>query len=226
MRIEFLGHAGFLLETGQGSLVIDPFLTGNEQAKRGPGDIKVDWILLTHGHGDHLGDALEISKNNGATIIAPFELATYCSQKGCETHPMHIGGAFTFPFGRVKLTPALHGSAVMEGDSIIYTGNPCGFLLNLEGRWIYHAGDTGLFMDMQIIPPEEGLDLAIVPIGDNFVMGPEDAAKAVEYLKPKRVIPMHYDTFPLIEQDPEVFASRISPEVEIIALKAGEAIEL
>ncbi len=226
MQIEFLGHAGVLLQCKKGSLVIDPFIKDNPLCFKEPQDIKVDWILLTHGHGDHFGDALTIASNNQGQIIAPFELAKYCESKGCTVHPMHIGGSHEFPFGRVKLTPALHGSAVFEGDKIIYTGQPCGFLLNIEGKWIYHAGDTGIFSDMQLYVPEEGLDLAFLPIGDNFVMGLEDAARATALIKPKTLIPIHYDTFPLIEQDPQELKPIIPADIELVILKPGEQFSL
>ncbi len=226
MEIRFLGHAGFWLEGKDFKLIIDPFISGNPQAEEEYLQLKPDWILLTHGHGDHLGDALDMAEKSGATIVAPFELATYCENKGCQVHPMHIGGAHEFPFGRVKMTHAQHGSAVMEGDRIIYTGNPCGFLLEIEGRAIYHAGDTGLFSDMRLIVPDGGLDLAILPIGDNFVMGPEDASRAVDFLAPMRVIPMHYDTFPLIAQDAEKFREMVQDRAEVIIMKPGDTYSL
>ncbi|MFY9377418.1 MAG: metal-dependent hydrolase, partial [Peptococcia bacterium] len=161
-----------------------------------------------HGHDDHLGDALELSKSNKAVIIAPNELALYCESQGATVHPMHIGGSFKFPFGRVKLTPAWHGSAVIKNGQFIYTGCPCGFIIEFEGKLIYHAGDTGLFGDMKLIG-EEKLDYALLPIGDNYVMGPDDAIRAAQMLKAKLTIPMHYNTFPIIEQDPHEFVQKL-----------------
>ncbi len=172
-----MGHAAFLLEGGGGRVVIDPFLTGNPLARVKPEAITVDHILLSHGHGDHLGDALQIAKANGAVIIAPYELATYCGNQGAQTHAMHIGGARTFPFGRVKLTIAHHGSMAPDGT---YTGNPCGYLVSMDGKTLYHSGDTGLFLDMKLIGEMNRIDLALLPIGDNFTMGIEDAVKAAE----------------------------------------------
>ena len=145
-------------------------------------------MILTHGHGDHLGDALDIAKANNATLIAPFELASYCGAKGATIHPMHIGGSFNFPFGKVKLTIAHHGSAIVDGENITYTGNPCGVLITIEGKTFYHSGDTGLFYDMKLIGEMNKIDLAVLPVGDNFTMGIDDAVKATEFLNPAKVI--------------------------------------
>ncbi|MGI6037958.1 MAG: metal-dependent hydrolase [Limnochordia bacterium] len=222
MKITFLGHACFLIEGEGYSLVIDPFLRDNPQAARQPEELEVDAVLVTHGHSDHLGDALEIAGNSQTVIIAPFELAMYCERQGAQVHPMQIGGGYEFPFGYVKLTPAFHGSAVI-GETIEYTGNPCGFIFKAEGKTVYHAGDTGLFGDMELIG-SEGIDVACLPIGDNFVMGIEDAVRAVELLQPKKVIPMHYNTFDLIRQDPEEFARRVGPRA--VVLEPGGQLEI
>ncbi len=208
-KLTYLGHSAFLVEGTAGRIVIDPFLTGNPVAAARPEDIKVDFVLLTHGHGDHLGDAIEIAKANGATIVAPYELANYCADKGVEVHPMHIGGAHQFPFGRVKLTIAHHGSAAPDGT---YTGNPCGFLITMDGKTLYHPGDTGLFYDMKLIGEMNPIDLAVLPIGDNFTMGIDDAVKAVELLRPKLTIPMHYKTFEVIDVDPKVFVDKVEAQ--------------
>jgi L-ascorbate metabolism protein UlaG (beta-lactamase superfamily) len=209
---------------GKYNIIIDPFLTGNPLATIKAENVKVDYILVTHGHGDHLGDAVPIAKRNKATIIAPNELAVYLSKQGVQVHNMHIGGAHNFPFGRVKLTIAHHGSAV--GDNLIYTGNPCGFLITMGGKTLYHSGDTGLFYDMKLIGETNSIDLAFLPIGDNFTMGIDDAILAVEFLKPKKVVPMHYNTFPIINTEPDEFTQGLKNfSGQVIVIKPGESIE-
>ena len=208
-KLTYLSHSAFLLEGGGSTVIIDPFLSGNPLASIQAKDVKVDWIFLTHGHGDHLGDAIEIAKANDATIIAPFELAGYCGAKGVNVHPMHIGGAHNFPFGRVKLTIAHHGSAIVDGENITYTGNPCGVLITINGKTFFHPGDTGLFYDMKLIGEMNKIDLAVLPIGDNFTMGIDDAVKATEFLQPGKVIPMHYKTFDVIDVDPQEFVAKV-----------------
>ena len=205
-KVTYLGHSAFLVEGSKASLVIDPFLSGNPNSPKKPEEIKVGWILLSHGHGDHFGDAMEIAKANNATIIAPFELAGYCEQKGATVHPMHIGGGFNYPFGRVKLTIAHHGSATDDGT---YTGNPCGFLITMDGKTLYHSGDTALTYDMKLIGEMNTVDLALLPIGDNFTMGITDAVKAAEFVNAKTTVPMHYNTFDLIKADPNSFVNAV-----------------
>ncbi|HUZ18404.1 MAG TPA: metal-dependent hydrolase [Spirochaetia bacterium] len=205
-KVTYLGHSAFLVEGSKVSLIIDPFLSGNPKAPKKPAEIKVGYVLLSHGHGDHLGDAIEIAKANKATIVAPFELAGYCAAKGAEIHPMHIGGGFDFPFGRVQLTIAHHGSATPDGA---YAGNPCGFLITMDGKTLYHAGDTALFYDMKLIGELHPVDLALLPIGDNFTMGGADAIKAAELINAKRTIPMHYGTFDVIDVDPKKFVDEL-----------------
>jgi L-ascorbate metabolism protein UlaG (beta-lactamase superfamily) len=224
VEVTWYGHACFSIVGGGSTLLTDPFLTGNPLAAVTADEVSADYILVSHAHGDHLGDAVPIAKRTGATIIANFEIATYCGNEGANTHPLHIGGGRDFPFGRVKLTIAHHGSSFPDGS---YGGNPAGFLLTLEGKKIYHACDTGLFYDMKLIG-EEGIDLAILPIGDNFTMGPEDALKAVKFIEPKIVVPIHYDTFEVIEQDPHTFARMVEAETSArcMVLKPGDSLTL
>ncbi len=225
LKISFHGHSCFSLEGKAGKVIIDPFLRGNPTADIKPSQVKVDAVLVSHGHGDHLGDAIEISKSTGALIIAPYELAVYCQRRGAASHAMHIGGSRRFPFGSVKLTQALHGSAADE-DPLVYTGNPCGFMINMDDKVVYHAGDTGLFGDMELLGKLNFIDLALLPIGDNFVMGPDDAVIAAQMLKPKMVVPMHYNTFEVIKQDPDDFAHKVELYSKPVILKPGEHLEL
>lgn len=222
-RLTFLGHSAVLVEGSRGRLIIDPFLEGNPVAAASPSEIRVDFVLLSHGHGDHLGDGIDIALANGATIVAPFELANYCQARGAAVHPMHIGGAHEFPFGRVKLTIAHHGSCAPDGT---YTGSPCGFLVTMDGKTLYHPGDTGLFYDMKLIGQLNDIDVAMLPIGDNFTMGIDDAVKATEFLQPGLVIPMHYGTFDVIDVDPREFEARIRALGENVRVLAfGETLE-
>jgi len=209
ITVTWYSHACFMIETAKVKLLTDPFISGNPLAPVAPADLAPDAILISHGHGDHVGDTVEIAKRTGAMVISNFEIQNWLSARGVEnTHPLHIGGGFDFAWGRVKLTIAHHGSALPDGS---YGGSPCGFLITLESKKIYHACDTGLFYDMKLIG-EEGIDLAILPIGDNFTMGPADALRAVQLIAPRRVIPIHYNTFDIIRQDPHAWAILVEKE--------------
>lgn len=224
-KVTWYGHACFLIETDKAKLLIDPFLSGNPLAPVQPDDVYAEYILVSHGHGDHLGDTVDIAKRTGATVISNFEIQNWLVNQGLEnTHPQHIGGGFDYPWGRVKLTIALHGSGLPDGS---YGGNPCGFLLYIEDKKIYHACDTGLFYDMKLIG-EEGIDLAILPIGDNFTMGPEDALRAVKLIEPSQVIPIHYNTFDVIKQDPDAWAAKVEQQtsVKVTVMRPGDQIQL
>jgi len=227
-KLTFLGHDAFLLEHDSVRMIIDPFLSGNPRATTKPAAIKVQYVLLTHAHGDHFGDAIAIAKANNALIIAPNELAVYCSNIGLRSHAMHIGGAHQFPFGRIKLTIAHHGSGLdLGGEALTYMGNPCGFLITLGQKTIYHAGDTGLFLDMKLIGELDPIDVALLPIGDNFTMGIDDAVKAAEFLHAKRVVPMHYGTFGVIAVDPAEFAAKMQAKgMKAHVLQVGESLNV
>ena len=224
-KLTWYGHATLGLETGGYKIIVDPFFSGNPAASISADAVEADFILVSHGHGDHIGDGIEIAKRTGATIISVNEIAVWAGNQGVKSHGQHLGGGFKHPFGYLKLTLALHGSALPDGSN---GGNPCGFLLSTnDGQKIYLAQDTGLFGDMKLIG-EEGLDLAVVPIGDNFTMGPDDALRAVKFLQPKVVIPIHYNTWGLIAQDENAWAERVGKETgtKVVLLKPGESYSL
>ena len=222
-KLTYFSHSACKIETQGKVILIDPFLDDNPTAPVKSKDVTADYIIITHAHGDHLGDAVSIAKASQATVITNFEIANWCGKKGVNAHPMHIGGSHTFPFGKVKLTQAFHGSSFPDGG---YGGMPTGVLLTIEGKTIYHAGDTGLFGDMKLIGELNPIDIALIPIGDNFTMGMSDAIKAVEFLKPKKVIPIHYKTFDVIDTDPASFVEK-SKELGVEAqfLEYGQTIE-
>ena len=228
MRLTYYGHSCFLLETTKARLLLDPCLNRRENplSPLAPEQVACDYLLVSHGHEDHSGDAFAIAQRCDATIIANFEIAEYFAAKGAKTHGMNPGGGASFPFGRVKLTLAHHTSSFNAGLNPIYMGVACGILIQADGRTVYHAGDTGLFLDMQLIG-RAGLDAALLPIGDTFTMGPDDALVALDFLQPKFAVPMHYDTWPAIAQDADAFAARAAQAGHRVqVMQPGATIEL
>ncbi|MHB9093195.1 MAG: metal-dependent hydrolase [Eubacteriales bacterium] len=227
MFLKFLGHACFTLQIGDTALIIDPYLNDNPQAVVKSTEVKTNWVLVTHGHTDHFGDAIEIAKRNDATIITISEVARYSGLRGAKTHAMYIGGKHDFGKFSVKMTHALHGSSI-GSNPIEYLGQPCGFLIFSEGKTIYYTGDTGIFGDMTLIARLHPIDLVILPIGDNYTMGPEDALEAVKLLNPKHVIPTHYNTWDIISQDPREFKNAVETEtgIPVTILNPGDTFEL
>ncbi len=206
LKLTYHGHSCFELEADGHRVIVDPFLNGNTHAKVKPADVKVQAVLVSHGHGDHVGDAVEIARRNRCAVVANFEIANWIEGQGAESYGMHIGGSHTFPWGRVKLTPALHGSSLPDG---VYGGNPAGFLIWMGGKCVYYAGDTGIMSDMALYGRLNPIDLALLPIGDNYTMGVEDAAEAAVLLGCKQAMPIHYNTFPVIPADPKEFLRRV-----------------
>ncbi|MGI5818225.1 MAG: metal-dependent hydrolase [Armatimonadota bacterium] len=227
IKLTAQGHTCFTLETDEHSLIFDPWLSENPEAAISPEEVSADAILVSHGHSDHLGDAIEIAARLDVPILGAYELCMYCQRHGVAVEPMHIGGGRQFEFGHVRLTTATHGSAVIHDDLVEYTGPACGFVVSAGGRVVYYAGDTGLFGDMALIGEIIDIDVAILPIGDNFTMGPDDAVRAAQMLDPKVVVPMHYSAFEIIQQDPQQFADRLAAlEINCTVLAPGEYTEL
>jgi L-ascorbate metabolism protein UlaG (beta-lactamase superfamily) len=206
-RMRWLGHSCLLFESDGINVLIDPFLSNNPKSAIKADAVPAEFVLVSHGHSDHIGDTIAIAKRTGAMVIANYEIVGWLQKQGLKkVHGMQHGGSFTFPFGAVKLTQAFHGSQLPDGSC---GGNPCGFYLTFkDGKRVYDAADTGLFGDMKLIG-EEGIDLALLPIGDNFTMGPSDALRALTMLKPGRVVPIHYNTFELIKQDANAWANEV-----------------
>lgn len=225
--LQYLGHSAFYLEGHGIKALIDPFIVGEEAEKAAAPyigkDSKVNYIFLTHAHDDHVGVALDVAKQTGATIFAVNELAEYYAQQGFKTEGMHIGGRGHYPFGSVKMTIAFHGSSDWKDGKLVFSAMPCGFLIEADGKKVYHAGDTGLTVEMTLLEAE-GVDVALLPIGGIYTMDLDDAVRAAGMIKAKTSVPMHYDTFPVIKADPQEFAKKVGPSAHI--MKIGDKIEL
>lgn len=219
-KFHYINHACFMIEKNNSAIIFDPFLDGNPEGLQA-NDIKVDYIFISHGHFDHLGSAFEIAKNCDATIISTAEICGLAEAAGCKAHAMHLGGTFMFPFGKVRVTMAFHGSGVPGGHA-------CGFVVDFYGTKVYFAGDTALYSDMQLLPQLDAFDYAVLPIGGNFTMDPKDAAIAAKLLQAKYVIPVHYNTWPPITQDVDAYKADVEATTssKVLIVKPGETIEL
>ncbi|MHB9146403.1 MAG: metal-dependent hydrolase [Symbiobacteriia bacterium] len=221
MKVTYIGHSCFQLDSGQTRILLDPFVSGNPVARVKAEDLSPTHILLTHGHGDHLGDTEAIAKRTGALVITTFELAAVLEDKGVRVHPMAVGGRYRFDFGSVRVTPAFHGAGVAGGS-------PAGFIFHLEDKAVYHTGDTGLFSDMKLFAELEKVDLFLVPIGGNYTMDVDDAVVAVDFVRPAVAIPMHYNTFPMVKADPTDFKAKAEsrvPGTQVAILQPGETLD-
>lgn len=227
MRLTFFGHSAFLLEVAGQRLVFDPYFRRNPHGAVDPAAVACTHILVSHAHDDHLGDALELSRLHGAPIVAPYELAEHLAAQGAPTIDLMPGGGVNLPWGRIQMTPALHGSALEFGDGKTQSIGPAsGYLIRAAGRSIYHAGDTALFSDMQLIA-RHGLDLALIPIGDFYTMGPEDALAALDFLRPRVAVPMHYNSNDRTRVDAPAFAAAArAAGHDVRLLAAGESLTL
>lgn len=226
MNITWLGHSTFLFNIDdKQKLLIDPWLEGNPKAPPGFAMPKIDAILLSHGHGDHTGDAISIAKKNSCPVVCNFEISLWLQSKGIKAaSPMNKGGTQTVAGIDVTMTHAFHSSSMQDGDTVVYGGEPAGYIIQIpDGRRIYFAGDTTVFGDMRLIARLYEPDLAMLPIGDLYTMGPKEASVAVEFLGVRKVIPMHYGTFPALTGTPQALQELVGGDVEVIALKPGEA---
>jgi L-ascorbate metabolism protein UlaG (beta-lactamase superfamily) len=225
MRLTFLGHAAVQLEIGEHEVLIDPFVDGNPVASTTSETLAPSHVLLTHGHADHLGDTVALAAEHRSVVVASVEIAQWLERQGvADPIGMNLGGATTMPFGRVSLHPAWHSNSLPDGS---YGGMPAGVLIEAEEATVYHAGDTALFSDLALVG-RRGIDLALLPIGDHFTMGPDDALEAVRLLDPTAVVPIHDDTFPPIHQDADAFRARVEDETDARChvLGPGDALDL
>jgi len=228
MKLSFHGQSTVYFESNGKKVIIDPFISGNDKCDLDEQTLEVDYIILTHAHEDHFGDTVELANRNHATVIGSAELEGYLTtNKGVENVcGMNIGGKAEFEFGTVKYVQAFHSSSLTNEDGIpIYLGMPMGVIIEIEGKTIYHTGDTGLFSDMKLIAQRHPVDVCFIPIGDNYTMGIDDASYAInEFIQPKISVPIHYNTFPLIEQNPQEFKEAVTyGDVQI--LEPGEAVK-
>lgn len=226
-KLTYHGHSTFLLSTDDGTrIVIDPWFEDNPKADIGLEEVgDLDYVFCTHGHSDHFADALPLARRTGATLVSTFEIVQFADEQGIENlHSMSIGGGYQFAFGHVKMVPAVHGGRVHGDKEGKWTTVPGGFLFRVDGARLYHAGDTALLMDMRLLEGE--VDVALLPIGDNFTMGPDDAVRAVEFISPRVVVPMHYDTSELIEQDPADFRRRVGDRARVEIMQPGSTLDL
>jgi L-ascorbate metabolism protein UlaG (beta-lactamase superfamily) len=220
MELRFLGHAAFALSDGGTSVLVDPFLTGNPRAAASADELDASTILLTHGHGDHLGDTVAIAKRTGATVVAIVELANEVGGEGIDVRDPNLGGTETFDWGSVKLVPAWHTAVSPSGTA----HTPAGLLIEFAGTTIYHVGDTCLFSDLQLVGRGREIDVALVPIGGHYTMDRHDAVDAVRLIGAKTVVPIHYDTFPPIETDAQAFKADVESQTSsrVVVLAPGE----
>ncbi len=219
-KFHFINHACFTLEVNGKTVIFDPFLDGNPEGLTAK-DIKADYVLISHAHFDHIGDAYAIAKANDALVISTAEIPGQAGENGCNAHGMHLGGTHQFPFGKLRLAMAFHGSGIPGGHA-------CGFVIDFYGTKLYFAGDTALYGDMALLQRQDSFDYAVLPIGGNFTMDPQDAAIAAEFLKAKYVIPVHYNTWPPIKQDVEDYKKDVESKTtsKVLIVKPGETIDL
>jgi len=225
-KVTWHGHSTCTLETDDGTtLVIDPFFGDNPAFEGSLDDVGgADYILVSHGHFDHFADCIPLAKRTGATVVSTYEIVSFCQKNGVENgHGMNIGGGHRFPFGYLKMTPAIHSGSVAGDDEGAFTTTCGGFFIDLGGKTFYHSGDTALTRDMELLKGE--VDVALLPIGDNFTMGPRDAARAVAMIEPRVVIPIHYSTWPVIDQDPQEFKGLVGDRARVEVLKPGDSYE-